>query len=822
MHAQVRVAVARLLAAGHAAVARHCGHEGLRQGVGVDGVGAACAPRVDRGAGGEGVADDGRGAQAVGHGGEPPGLRQVAARPVEADLDVLLVVRLLAVLGQGRAAVGQLECPVAVEVAREEGALQRVVLARLGEGARGLERRAVGQQPEDFRARVLVVELREAVVHVAGLADHGVGAPVVVEVERQEGEAAVVLDRRVVGHAEVGRPGDGEGAVAVVARHAQEALAPLVEDEVGQPVAVDVALLHAPAVADGGAVGHVAVVEASGGVRAALVEVDPVAAVVEQDEVREAVVVEVAREHPLDVLRHARGQGQAHLADAAQAAALVLHDDARVTAAHLARAHAGDLVPAVAVQVEGGEKRLGVHGVQADVLALRLAALGGGHVGAPDDVEHGLVPGGRLVLAGVAGAAEGEEEVVQPVAVEVHDRRAGQQAPDGEGREAGREVVDEGRVVISDLARGLHAAAADVDAGEERVLIQGCAGDAGRRHADDVAHTVAVEVGGEEARVLLGDRLVHVLAWHPQRRGRGLEGRQGLPREPHGREFLAAPVGLLHPDEACPLAGRPVEGVVIGERVGAVDGVVQRRGDGGEALVVPSTPVAQGEGAGAHAQAAVGEGDLAGEAASLGLVGAVGDGHGTDAEARELVGVGDGVGVAVRALGDVPGGHMRLAAPVGVGLARAVGAPVLAGHARGCDDREPPVVAVGRHARVGVALHHIGGAVVAACARDGHEPLAVEVEVVGGRVGHAPLLTVVEQVGAPTRDGGQAREPDAVARQAVAALLAVVGEGQVGRQRAAVGRLDVQGVVGRTRLAHGDGTRGRAHGAFPVERLEGE
>ncbi len=303
MDTQVTVAAARLLRACHAARARHGGHDGQGKRIGVHGIGAARRPRVDRGTGGEGVADGRGGAQAVGHSGEAAGRGQVAARPVEVDP----VGRPVVGVGQDGAAVGQLEGPVAVEVAREEGALQRVVLACLGERADGLERRAVGQQPQDLRARVLVVKLGEAVVRVARLAHHHVGAAVVVDVEHLQREAVVVLERGVVAHAQVGRPGDGEGAVAVVAGDAQRALAAPVDDEVGQPVAVEVALLHAPTVAEGGAAGHAVLAEAVGGCRAAPVEVDLVAAVVEQDEVREAVVVEVARERPLDILPHARG-----------------------------------------------------------------------------------------------------------------------------------------------------------------------------------------------------------------------------------------------------------------------------------------------------------------------------------------------------------------------------------------------------------------------------------------------------------------------------------------------------------------------------------
>ncbi len=238
--------------------------------------------------------------------------------------------------------------------------------------------------------------------------------------------------------------------------------------------------------------------------------------------------------------------------------------------------------------------------------------------------------------------------------------------------------------------------------------------------------------------------------------------------------------------------------------------------------------VLKGEGACVCAQAAVGEGDLADEAARLGLVGAVGDGHGPDAQARGGVSVGDGAGVAVGALAHVPRGDAGLAAPVGVGQAGVGRAAVLPGHARGCGHSEPrrgracTDVAVQHHTRVGVALHHIGGAVLSVGARDKHQALAVEKEVVGGRVAHAPLRAVVEQVAAAACDGREPCQTDAVARQAVAALLAVVGEGDVRRQRAAVGRLDVQGVGGGTRLAHGDGARGRAHGAFPVEGLEDE
>ncbi len=145
----------------------------------------------------------------------------------------------------------------------------------------------------------------------------------------------------------------------------------------------------------------------------------------------------------------------------------MLEDDARVAAVHLAGSDAGNLVTAVAVQVEGGEERLGGHRVQADVLAGGLAALAGRHVAALDEIEHGLVPFAAARRA-VAGGAEGEEEVVQAVAVEVHDRRARQQAPDAVGREARRQGVDEGRVVVGDLSRGSHAAAADIDTGEER------------------------------------------------------------------------------------------------------------------------------------------------------------------------------------------------------------------------------------------------------------------------------------------------------------------------------------------------------------------
>lgn len=122
---------------------------------------------------------------------------------------------------QHAAIIGKFRITVAVEITKEDVILGCVILPVFSVAVARVQACARGVEPPNLCVRILIAKLWETVMPVTGLADHHVGAPVVIYVVGYYCETTVVFFRIVIPQANIRRFDKVESSVAIVVRNPQ-------------------------------------------------------------------------------------------------------------------------------------------------------------------------------------------------------------------------------------------------------------------------------------------------------------------------------------------------------------------------------------------------------------------------------------------------------------------------------------------------------------------------------------------------------------------------------------------------------------------------
>ena len=227
---------------------------------------------------------------------------------------------------------------------------------------------------------------------VTGLADHHVGAPVVIYVVGYYCETTVVFFRIVIPQANIRRFDKAESSVAIVVRNPQAGFPRLVINKIGKAVSVKVALLHSPIIPKNRSTFCVSLNKYRRRYIPSAVVVYHIPAVVKKNQVWESVVVVVTDKNLLYILANTLRQMKFYFRADQLARTSTLYYGTWIVIVFLTLFHADNVILAVTVNVKGRKQWSLVCCLEIHCNLIWTFNPAGRNITSLNDIENSLVP----------------------------------------------------------------------------------------------------------------------------------------------------------------------------------------------------------------------------------------------------------------------------------------------------------------------------------------------------------------------------------------------------------------------------------------------